>query len=109
MVKENYTCVLTLGTQRWEDPDFQASLKKWNNMKKRDGERRRRDGEGRMGEVQGRRGKRKVEMREGGKERAEQSRAGQGRIADPRGTQIPASWRPAPFFPNHQVLHHYPS
>lgn len=70
MVKENYTCVLTLGTQRWEDPDFQASLKKWNSMKKRDRERRRRDGEGRMGKVQGRGGKKR------GKGRAGQGRAG---------------------------------
>lgn len=56
MVKENYTCVLTLGTQGWENPDFQASLRKKKGRKKRDGERRR-DGEGRMGKVQGRRGK----------------------------------------------------
>lgn len=91
-MRENYTCVLTLGTQRWEDPDFQASLKKWNSRTKRDGEQRR-DGEGRMGKVQGRRGKRKVETREGGKERAEQSRVGQGRVADPR--MVPRSH----FFP----------
>lgn len=72
MVKENYTCVLTLGTQGWEDPDFQASLRKRKGRKKRGGERR--DGEGRMGKVQGRRGKKRMETREG--RRRGQSRAG---------------------------------
>lgn len=80
MVKENYTCVLILGTRGWEDPGFQASLRKNEGQARKGmekGEGMVRGGWAKCKEEEG-----KKDADERGKEgegRAEQGRAGQGK------------------------------